>query len=211
MCGFTYFSDVYDVKNWSPNTVDPLQRANTPLVQRTTPKDPNRKQKLESPPSSMPKSNLMLMTDYNAYNPHEACQGAIRQEEEYFVQFWQYVDVLVYFVHKHIAIPPPTWVNAGHRNGAQVLGLLMFEGTDNIDQQTTAMFEKDGDRYWLADKLAEMAGCYGFDGWFFNIEATIYEPDTNKWQGGKAMDEFIDQLKEGLVKHGVPNGGKVVW
>ncbi|EXJ55375.1 hypothetical protein A1O7_08302, partial [Cladophialophora yegresii CBS 114405] len=67
------------------------------------------------------------MTDYNANSPHEVCQGTIRHEEEYFAQFWQHIDILVYFVRRHIAIPRPTWANAGHRIGAQVLRLLIFE------------------------------------------------------------------------------------
>jgi endo-beta-N-acetylglucosaminidase D len=214
MCGFAYCSNVYDAKNWTPDKVDPLQRANTPLVQRNTPMDPSQTQKVDiipSSPYSIPKSPLLLMTDYTAYSPHEACQGANRREEEYFVQFWQHVDVLNYFIHREIAIPPPSLVNAGHRNGAQVLGTFSFEGKGNENEHTAAMLEKVEDRYWLADKLAEMASFYGFDGWLFNMEAKMHDPANDKWRNGNAMIEFIAQLKEGLKQHSVPKGGKVIW
>jgi len=57
--------------------------------------------------------------------------------------------------------------------------MLIFEGKDHIDHQTAAMLEKVGDKYWLADKLANMAGYYGFDGWLLNMEAYIDNADEN--------------------------------
>lgn len=131
--------------------------------------------------------------------------------KEYFVQFWQHIDILTYFVHGHISIPPPTWVNVAHRNGVQVLGVLCFEGND---LNTAAMFEEEGGKYWLSDRLAEMASYYGFDGWLLNIESPVHKPDKKAWGDGEAataMDGFIARLRQALSDRGVPKKGKVMW
>ena len=211
MRGFTYLSKIYDAQKWTPDKADRLQKANVPLLKRPTPSLSVLNQKLDSAPQTMPLSNILLCTDYGLYQPYETCQSTTITEEQYYVQFWQHVDTFVYFGHQRLAIPPPSWVNAGHRNGVQVLGLLMNEGTNKIDTDTMALLDRDDhNNYWLAEKLGQMAGCYGFDGWFINIEAHV-DQTKGTWNKGQSMKDFLTQLRNALAKYGVPGGGKVVW
>ena len=211
MRGFTYLSKIYDAQKWTPDKADPLQKANVPLLKRPTPSVSVLNQKLDSAPQTMPLSNILLCTDYGLYHPYETCQSTTITEEQYYVQFWQHVDTFVYFGHQRLAIPPPSWVNAGYRNGAQVLGLLINEGDNDIDPDTMALLDRDShNNYWLADKLGQMASCYGFDGWFINIEANVDET-RGTWNNGQSMKDFLTQLRKALANYGVPGGGKVVW
>ena len=188
-----------------------MQKANVPLLKRPTPSVSVLNEKLDSAPQTVPSSNILLCTDYGLYNQYETCQSTTITEEQYYVQFWQHVDTFVYFGHQRLAIPPPSWVNAGHRNGAQVLGLLINEGKNDKDPDTMALLDKDShNNYWLADKMGQMASCYGFDGWFINIEAKVDET-KGKWNDGQSMKDFLTQLRNALAKYGVPGGGKVVW
>ncbi|CAG8468523.1 5301_t:CDS:2 [Acaulospora colombiana] len=45
----------------------------------------------------------------------------------YSVQYWQYVDIFIYFSHHRLTVPPSQWTNAAHRNGVKVLGTFITE------------------------------------------------------------------------------------
>ncbi|RHZ59908.1 hypothetical protein Glove_360g115 [Diversispora epigaea] len=51
---------------------------------------------------------------------------------EYSVQYWQYIDIFIYFSHHRLAVPPPQWTNAAHRNGVKVLGTFITEWTRDL-------------------------------------------------------------------------------
>lgn len=198
--GLAYFDSFEELDHWMEADVDPLQKSNTPLLRR--PAIPASLQMKES-------SNVMLMHDYkNGYleNGYEACQGAIVPNEDYVLEQWQRVEAFNYFTHYRVSIPPPTWVNAGHRNGALVLGTFCIEGEK--DHPELILKKKPDGKYLLADILARMAACYGFDGWLMNIEIGT-GVSTDVWDGGKALEAFLNQLREGLKS--LPSGGKVIW
>ena len=120
--GFAYFDNFEELDQWTEATVDPLQKANTPLLKR-----PNIPASLHMKESS----TVMVMHDYRCgylENGYEACQGSIVSTEDYILEFWQHVEAFNYFTHCRVSIPPPTWVNTGHRNGTLVLGTFCIEG-----------------------------------------------------------------------------------
>ena len=197
--GFAYFDSFEELDHWTEASVDPLHKANTPLLKR-----PDMPASLHMKESS----NVMVMHDYRgAYleNGYEACQGAIVSTKDYILEYWQRVEAFNYFTHFRVSIPPPTWVNTGHRNGTLVVGTFCIEGGD----QSKHILDKRPDgKYKLADILVRMAACYGFDGWLMNVETDV-KVDSNVWDGGKTLEAFLNQLREGLKS--LPSGGKVIW
>ncbi|KAL9124224.1 MAG: hypothetical protein Q9217_006423 [Psora testacea] len=190
--GFAYFDDFTEVKNWKKEDVDPIQCANTPLLPR--------------PASGVegqtgPKANVLLCHDYNGgYHDYEAIRPSPLQERLYFCNYLQYVETFVYFSHKLVSCPPPTWINTLHRNGIKVLGTFIIEPqTPNVERM---LDEVDGE-YVVARRLADMAETYGFDGWLLNIEREF--PSFIVDVRGK-MVAFIHNLK-----HALGSKGKVVW
>lgn len=155
------------------------------------------------------------MHDYkNGYleNGYEGCQGTIIRNEEYFLEQWQRVHAFNYFTHHRVSIPPATWINTDHRNGALVLGTFTVESGEPrrkaAPESSFMLDEKPEGTYVLADKLYRIAACYGFDGWLLNIETTIAVGDED-WKGGKALELMISQLKTKPSK--LPSGGMLLW
>jgi len=112
----------------------------------------------------------------------------------------RYVDSFVYFSHKLVCVPPPTWSNTLHRNGVKVLGTFLIERhTSHIER----MLEQNNGVFTVANQLAVMADTYGFDGWLLNVERQF--PSHTKDYLERLM-EFISNLK-----HLLRPAGKVVW
>jgi mannosyl-glycoprotein endo-beta-N-acetylglucosaminidase len=196
--GLAYYDDFTDLWSWDETKVDPLHIANTPLLER--PDIPNNIKKDKS-------SKVVLLNDYhNGYGKtgYEACQGANVLNKDYVCEYWQYVEAFNYFGHYRAMIPPAVWTNAGHRNGALILGTFCIEGGDLAP--ILKKNDKDPKKYMLADVLVRMASTYNFDGWLINIEAAFPQ---NVWQGGEPLKELLTQLKYGLAE--LPSGGKLIW
>ena len=212
--GFANFDNLKQLQGWTKEKVDDLQRANIPLLQRPE----EIPEAIEKPESS----NIMLMHDYRGnylHNGYEGCQGAIVDREEYVLEQWQRVEVFNYFSHCRASIPPPSWVNAGHRNGALVLGTIDLE---NNDDEPKLMLEKDSatNEYWFAERLFQMAKHYGFDGWLLNLELKELKlKESGVWEEGKAykaawkdgspFTEMLTSLKRKLET--LPGKGKLIW
>ncbi len=101
----------------------------------------------------------------------------------YTFSYWQYLEESVYWGGiSSINIVPPTaeMIDNAHRNGVPILGTIFFPplvyGGNYAWVQS--FLTKVGDTYPAADKLIQMAGYYGFDGWFINQET----------EGGTAAD-----------------------
>lgn len=81
---------------------------------------------------------------------------------------WQYIDVLTWF-DGPVAIPTRPWVETAHRNGVKVIGTVYTNAAD-----VAALIQKDATGNYIgAQKLVDVAAYYGFDGWFFNQEASV--------------------------------------
>ncbi|KAI9697725.1 MAG: hypothetical protein M1820_007712 [Bogoriella megaspora] len=194
--GFAYFESFEELHAWSTEDVDPLQVSNTLLISR-------------APLSKYGKATITLIHDYAGnYKDYESCQGFDVSEENYCCEYLQYVDAFVYFSHKLVCVPPPTWTNTLHRNGVKSLGTFIIEpGSCHVEKilQSESVLADDGrlmTRYPVASQLAKIARAYGFDGWLMNIEKTI---PSQYWSADK-MCNFLNQLRSDM-----PAGHSVMW
>ncbi len=92
----------------------------------------------------------------------------------YAFTHWQYLDTLVGWAETKGTIVCPTAdvVDAAHRNGVPVTAGIFFGGGYNTygQSQIRLLTKKEGNRYPVIDKLAQLAKFYGFDGYSFNQE-----------------------------------------
>lgn len=180
--GFTYFDTFEQLHSWTEADCDAIQRANTPLLPRSfvNLKDDRRK------------TNVLLIHDHAGnYHDYESVQGAGIDEERYACEYLQYVDTFIYFSHKLVCIPPPTWINLLHRNGVKALGTLLIEPQTEGSEQL--LQHEDGNRmsFPVAKELAKIMNHYGFDGWLINIEKAFPKADWNS----ELLHMFLRDMK----------------
>ncbi len=117
-------------------------------------------------------SNLSSMNQHTALNP---AQGGL-EFDIYAYNYWQYTDILVPWAgtaSEGLIIPPTAdMIDAGHRNGVPVYGMVMFPDVafGGQIQWVNNFVMKEGNTFPVADKLIEVAEAYNFDGWFINQE-----------------------------------------
>ena len=137
------------------------------------------------------------------FDGYDGVQTAASPIDRYTLEHWQSVEAFVYFGHRRAMVPPVSWVNAGHRNGALVLGTFCCEG-DYGDNGRILDKRSDGTTYVLANALSRIAKCYGFDGWLINIETTEGPYLTNLLADrGTEVASLLSQLKR--------NSSMVIW
>jgi endo-beta-N-acetylglucosaminidase D len=160
--GFAYFDTFGQLEAWDMNESDPLQRANTPLLPRCNGSNFTQKGK----------SNVLLCHDYAGnYHDYESVQELGQNDEMYTCEYLQYVDMFVYFSHKLVCVPPPTWTNVLHRNGVKALGTILIEPqTKETERLLIRTGTGDNVVFTMAKILANIARHYGFDGFLINIE-----------------------------------------
>ncbi|KAF1835253.1 hypothetical protein BDW02DRAFT_578972 [Decorospora gaudefroyi] len=183
--GFTYFDTFDQLEAWTEANSDPLQRSNTPLLTRADDVD-----------DGPGKANVLLIHDYSGnYHEYESVQGIGVADDMYACEYLQHVDTFIYFSHKLVCVPPPTWSNTVHRNGVRVLGTLLIEpqteGWGDLLKHTT---DNDGFAFPMVKTLVGIATHYGFDGWLVNIE-NPFPKDT--WNPD-ILEAFLCQLKAQL-------------
>ena len=184
--GFAYFDTFEQLESWTVHDSDPLQRANTPLLPRF----------IETKNGGDKNANILLCHDYAGnYHDYESVQGIGVDDEMYACEYLQYVDTFVYFSHKLVCVPPPTWTNTLHRNGVKALGTIILEPqakeTERLLQHTGT---ENSIKFGLANVLANVAKHYGFDGWLVNIEKPFLKENWNP----DVFQAFLVQLREEL-------------
>ena len=190
--GLVYLDTFDELEGWSVDDVDPVQRANTPLLKRSVSQMHDRLR---------PTTVVLLCHDYSGgYHDYESVRPFLREDKMYACNYPQYVDTFVYFSHKLVCVPPPTWINAMHRNGVKVLGTFIVEpGKAHSERMLTQV----NDEFIIAKQLVAMADTFGFDGWLLNIESEIPQSIKNPME---KICAFIRSLK-----HLLGPEGKVVW
>lgn len=156
---------------------------------------------------------------YTGYVEDAASQGNDKSTI-YSAQYWNHVDIFIYFSHHRITIPPPVWINAAHRNGVRCLGNIitehdrdMLETDEMVSGPGQALSDEDGNdivnRAWFsrtyADKLVDMAVYYKFDGWFINIESDLRGGEEQ----AKQTIAFLAYLRSQI--HARIPGGELIW
>lgn len=189
--GFAYFDTFDELISWSLNDVDPVQQANTPLLRRSEGRVHD---------CAKPSTKLTLCHDYKGgYHDYESVRPGLQSEELYSCEYLQYVETFIYFSHKLVCCPPPSWTNLLHRNGVKVLGTFIVEPqTPGIER----MLECKGGDYLVATQLAAIADTFGFDGWLLNIEKE-FSRCANLLE---KLTYFITALKRRLGPEGL-----VIW
>lgn len=190
--GLVYFDDFDEFETWSAEDVDPVQQANTPLLKRSGSRIHGH---------VGPTTLVLLCHDYRGgYQDYESIRPCLLEEMMYACNYPQYVDTFVYFSHKLVCVPPPTWINTMHRNGVKVLGTFIVEpGKAHVERMLDYV---DGE-YVVAKHLAAMANVFGFDGWLLNIESEFPKSIQN-------VTEKICALIRSLKRLLGP-AGNVVW
>ncbi|KAI4689211.1 uncharacterized protein J4E88_002560 [Alternaria novae-zelandiae] len=184
--GFAYFDTFDQLESWTDADSDPLKRANTPLLRATG-----------GVPTDDRKTGVLLIHDYSGnYHDYESVQAVGVDKELYSCEYLQFVDTFVYFSHKLVCVPPPTWTNTLHRNGVEALGTFLIErqteGSERVFNHTT---EESGEmNFPMAKKLAFIATHFGFDGWLINIE----KPFPSDVWNSEVLEAFLRQLRDEL-------------
>lgn len=190
--GLVYFDEFAEVEAWSKSDIDPIQQANQPSLSRDSSQVHDR---------TGSKTSLTLCHDYKGgYHDYEGVRPDPLTTEMYSCKYLQFVDTFIYFSHKLVCVPPPSWSNVLHRNGSKVLGTFLIEPqTDDMER----LLLKRNDKYLLATKLGEMARGYGFDGWLLNIE---HDAPENYPRWAEELTAFIFELREDLGED-----AEVIW
>ncbi|MFF2043795.1 discoidin domain-containing protein [Kitasatospora sp. NPDC058170] len=159
------------ILNWDPAT-DPdarFNRSRVPLQPRTT--DPA----LRANPNARAGEGKVASLVSFGPTSNNPSQGSA-DPNYYAFGYWQYVDKLVFWGGSAgeglILAPNPTVIDAAHRNGVKVYGTVFFPPAayGGQLQWVRDFVQKSGSSYPVADKLAQAAQYYGFDGWFINQE-----------------------------------------
>ena len=164
---------------WHPNTIlswDPVtdpdarfNRSQVPLAPRTS--DPALK---ANPNAHAGEGKIASLVSF-APTSGNPSQGA-PDPNYYAFPYWQYVDTLVFWGGSAseglILAPNATVIDAAHRNGVKVYGTVFFPPAayGGQLQWVRDFVQKSGNSYPVADKLAQVAQYYGFEGWFINQE-----------------------------------------
>ncbi|KAF2811987.1 uncharacterized protein BDZ99DRAFT_519227 [Mytilinidion resinicola] len=197
--GFTYFDTFNQLEDWTLRSSDHIQRANTPLLPRPTPAECS-----ASPQSA----SVLLCHDYGGnYHDYESSQGVGIDEESYSCEYLQFVEAFVYFSHKLVCVPPPSWTNTLHRNGVKVLGTFLVEPAlreNNRMLENSTVIDAEGAQlhFPFASKLAAIAEHYGFDGWLINIE----KPFDKSERDLNLLMSFLRQLRSTMGAE-----SRVIW
>ena len=181
--GFTYFDTFDELIDWAPDNLDPVQQSNTPLLERSADRVYH---DIEA------STKLILCHDYHGgYHDYESVRPPFHLEELYSCNYLQYVELFIYFSHKLVCCPPPSWINLLHRNGVKILGAFIVEPqTPEVER----MLHSRKGNYEVASQLAALANVLGFDGWLLNIEREF----PHSFGLCKRMSEFILALKHCL-------------
>ncbi len=146
-------------------------------------------------------TKLMAISIMNTHTSGNAPHGSNSADCNIFT-YWQYVDELVYWggsSGEGLIVPPsPDVTDLGHKNGVPVIGTVFFpQGAagGKLEWLNTFLEQEEDGSFPLADKLAEAAEIYGFDGWFINqeTEGTKAEPLTK--EHAEKMRDFIQYFK----------------
>ena len=120
----------------------------------------------------------------------------------YTFRHWQCIDGFIYFSHWFVTIPPPCWINAGHRHGCPVYGTIITEaeaGRALLEELLSSQAKMER----CVQQLVNIALYYRFDGWLVNIENELEEEYVKK------LLEFVKLLTDAM--HRAMAHAKVLW
>lgn len=200
--------------DWRPEDDEdlPFNRATVPLAPRFTPVPAN-----PTARDGQARISALAAFGHTAGNPAQGGPGA----DHYAFTHWAYLDELVFWggsaAEGLILAPTAPVVDAAHRNGVPVLGTVFLPPVAHGGQLrwTRDLVRQDASGgYPLADRLAQVARAYGFDGWFVNAETEGGDAELAGHTHG-----FLRRLRTLSDTHGLrltwydalTRGGEVGW
>eukprot|EP01133_Synstelium_polycarpum_P015681 gene15681-18635_t len=152
------------------------------------------------------------------YLGYEKDPSGASSSNHYTFNYWQLVDIFIYFTHNRISIPPVGWIDASHRNGTKIMGTFITEwegGVMDACRVVDGPTLETGHQVFV-DKLVAVAKYYRFDGWFINIESNLPSADyaTKYATFLKTLtDRMHQELPGSLViwYDSVIDNGSLVW
>lgn len=182
---------LHDLLSWRPS---PEQHICQATIQRPLSKNNN--------PTTTTRPKLLACHDMAGnYGEDRLIQGA-GDAAAYVFTAWPLIDVFVYFSHSFITVPPPSWINAGHKHGVPVLGTFITEWETGAEK-CKAMFQSPQRADQIATQLTLIAKFIGVDGWLINIENEVpveYIPN---------LVHFLRVLTYSM--HQTVPGSQVIW
>ncbi|MEW1634593.1 endo-beta-N-acetylglucosaminidase [Streptomyces sp. NPDC093801] len=190
------------LREWTPQSDPDLAHntASVPLAPRFTPVPAHRDARAGQ-------ARIVSLVSFGptSRNPSQGQATA----DSYAPTHWAYLDELVFWGGSAgeglVLAPNAPVVDAAHRNGVRVLGNVFLPpvayGGDLRWTRDLVRSEADG-RFPLAEKLAEVARTYGFDGWFVNAETD---------GGDSALATRMRGFLRALRAAGEPHGLRITW
>lgn len=152
----------------------------------------------DSSSSSSSSRQVLVCHDMsNNYHEDRLFQGSASTRTCYNMYHWPLVDAFIYFSHHLVTVPPESWLNAAHSNGARVLGCFIteFEHGEAVWRRLVDADQIDR----LVTILIDITLFYGFDGWLLNIENKVDRPDRLLYFATRLRDE-LKKIDSSLYK-----------
>ncbi|KAH8115639.1 glycosyl hydrolase family 85-domain-containing protein [Phellopilus nigrolimitatus] len=140
----------------------------------------------------------------------------------YTFNFWDRCDTFIYFSHHRVTIPPPGWINAAHKHGVKMLGVLIFEHHESAEDILRLLVGKlpksrtgtsgPSSNTGLpvsphyARLLADLAHERGFDGYLLNFEY----PFEGRSEQVRALEAWI-AIFNAELKLKVGDYAQTIW
>ncbi|KAG7335189.1 hypothetical protein KOW79_001785 [Hemibagrus wyckioides] len=178
-----------ELLSWKSSSANPFNKATVPLEKRWP---------------SLQDTQMRTFVCHDmmgGYLEDRFIQGA-EADTPYVFYHWEYIDIFNYFSHHMVTIPPAMWTNAAHKHGVLSIGTFITEWTEG--GKICEVFLAEEEKYRsVADKLVQIAQCYGFDGWLINIENVLSQGSV------KHLAPFLRYLTDQMHEH-VPSS-LVIW
>lgn len=153
------FMTAVQVLGFDPSKIDPVAKATLPTAQRAPRGGPG----VAIGPD--------LGGDSYAERTFGFAQGGTSGDVFNFL-YWPYVDAVYYYYHAVFATPPTVWIDAAHRNGVPILGVMTGDCPTECGcaEELKSLFT-DEHRKQTVDVMFNTLEAYGFDGWFLDFES----------------------------------------
>ncbi|XP_062840747.1 cytosolic endo-beta-N-acetylglucosaminidase [Trichomycterus rosablanca] len=178
-----------ELLSWKRSDASPFNVATVPLQER----QPSLR---DTPMRTLVSHDMM-----GGYLHDRFIQGT-EVDDPYVFYHWEHIDIFNYFSHHMVTVPPAMWTNAAHKHAVLSLGTFITEWVGG-GKTCEAFLAGEEDYRAVADKLVQIAHCYGFDGWLINIENVLSAGAV------KHMAPFLRYLTDQMHER-VP-GSLVIW
>jgi len=116
-----------------------------------------------------------MFNNYTSLSMERKYNQTVGQRKYYYTN-WTNCGSFIYFGggsdSGQVYLPNPGWIKAAHQNGKVILGTLFFTWDDSAQADwINGDLQDEETLNSYAEKLADIAIAYGFDGWFINQEA----------------------------------------